>query len=358
MKNKFIGVMIGMGTLLSCTKMDHEYAPYLASGELFYTGTPYELEVHPGRERVEIQFTQSKDPNIVKYTIFWKNHEMHTDVAPDTAHTVQKVIVDHLTEGDYTFEIVAYDKKGNTSTPKLAIVSGACLGASYEANLLVRRAVFSNSRSGVVIGLSSVDSTCKYTEVLYNNTNGLPETKKLVNMMAFSDTLTDIQSTATFVQLKTAYVPEMGIDTFYATQKISLNLVAANYLCTGTMVDYTNAGLTGPYPWNVTLRAVTATQLELVDNDYAHDVYHKILSNGGDSYYGVFGVVFNLDNNYNVISMFNKYGQPSSNGRSGELDPSGINKFDPATRTLKVKYWLNQPGATHRTSFDETFTMK
>lgn len=350
--------MICMGTLLSCTKMDHEYAPYLASGEMFYTGTPYALEVHPGRERVEIQFTQSKDPNIVKYTIFWNNHEMHADVVPDTAHTVQKVIVDHLKEGDYTFEVVAYDKKGNTSTPKLAIVSGSCLGATYEGNLLIRRTAFSNSRSGVVIDLSSVDSTCKYTEVSYNNTSSKPQAKQLVNMMAFSDTLTDIKNTEAFVQVKTAYVPEKGIDTFYATQKITVNLMAASYVCTGTMTDYTNALLTGPYPWNVTLRAVTATQLELVDNDNTNDVYHKILNDGGVSYYGEFGVVFNLDNNYNVISMFNKYGQPSSNGRSGELDPSGVNKFDPVTKTLKVKYWMNQPGNTHRTSFDETFTMK
>ena len=124
------------------------------------------------------------------------------------------------------------------------------------------------------------------------------------------------------------------------------------------MTDYTNASLTGPYPWNVTLRSTTATQLELVDNDQTNDVYHKILNGGSNSYYGSFGVVFNLDNNYRVISVVNKYGQPASNGRSAELDPSGVNKFDPNTRTLQVKYWMNQPGATHRTSFDETFSMK
>ena len=350
--------MICTGTLFSCTKMDHEYEPYLKSGEIFYTGTPYDLEVHPGRGRVEIQFTQSKDPNIAKYTIFWSNHDKHLDVTPDNAHTIQKVIVGGLNEGDYTFEIVAYDKSGNRSTPKSAIISGSCLGSLYEGNLLVRRTAFANSRAGIIAALSSVDSTCKYTEVSYIGSDGATIRRILADMNAFSDTLTDMKSTAATVQLKTAYVPPDGIDTFYATQSISVNLAAAGYVCTGVMTDYTNSGLTGPYPWNATLRALSATQLELVDNDYSKDVYHKILSNGSDSYYGEFGVVFNLDNNYNVISMVNKYGQPSSNGRSGELDPSGINKFDPVTRTLKVKYWMNQPGATHRTSFDETFTMK
>ena len=175
---------------------------------------------------------------------------------------------------------------------------------------------------------------------------------------AFADTLKNASPVLSSIQLRTAYIPIAGIDTFYAQQAVAVNLAAGKYTCTGQMTDQTNASLTGPYPWNVTLRQVTATQLELVDNDQTNDVYHKILSNGSGSYYGSFGVVFNFDNNYHVISVVNKYGQPSSNGRSAELDPSGINKFDPSSRTLKVKYWMNQPGSTHRTSFDETFMMK
>ena len=358
MKNKFIGLMICMGFLLSCTKMNHEYEPYLTNGEIFYTGIPYNLQVNPGRERVEVQFTQSKDPNIVKYTIFWSNHDKHLDVAPDAAHVVQKVIVSGLAEGDYTFEVVAYDKSGNASTPRAAIISGICLGSTYENNLLVRRTVFLNSQAGMIVNFSSVDSTCKYTEVSYSSNSGIQRTRKLAEMKAFSDTIADIKNTATYIKLKTAYVPVNGIDTFYAIQELPVNMAAADYLCTGTLTDNANSAITGSYPWNVTIRMVTMNQLELVDNDQTHDVFHKILSNGGNSYYGSFGVVFNLNNNYHVISMINKYGQPSSNGRSGELDPSGINKFDPVTKVLKVKYWMNQPGATHRTSFDETFTMK
>lgn len=134
------------------------------------------------------------------------------------------------------------------------------------------------------------------------------------------------------------------------------NRFDGHYTVTGTMVDATNPALTGPYPWDVHLITSNALQVQLFDNEYTHGVYHKILSAGASSYYGSFGVVFNFDEDNNVISVINLYGQPAPNGRSAELDPSGVNKWDPVTKTLKVKYWMNQPGSTHRTSFDETFT--
>ncbi|TWF41786.1 uncharacterized protein DUF4998 [Chitinophaga polysaccharea] len=357
MKNIMYALLLTVTGLGACTKMDHEYAPYLSNGEIFYTGVPTNLVAHPGRGRVGLQFTQSKDPNIARYVIYWNNRSSKLEV-PASDSVLQQVIVPNLTEGEYAFEIVAYDKAGNPSTPGSAVITGTSLGQAYENNLQTRRVNISNSQAGIILGFSSMDTTCKYTTAAYTTASGTTGSAKYTNAGAFEDTLKDASKQLASVVLKTAYVPLSGIDTFYAQQTMPVNLAAAKYTCTGQMVDYTNASLTGPYPWNVTLRPATATQLELVDNDQTNEVYHKILSGGSNSYYGSFGVVFNLDNNYNVISVINKYGQPSSNGRSAELDPSGINKFDPATRTLKVKYWMNQPGATHRTSFDETFSMK
>ncbi|NLU90737.1 DUF4998 domain-containing protein [Chitinophaga sp. Ak27] len=357
MKNIMYALLLTVTGLGACTKMDHEYAPYLASGEIFYTGVPTNLEAHPGRGRVELQFTRSKDPNITRFVIYWKNRNSSLEV-PASDSVIRKVIVPNLPEGEYAFEVVAYDKAGNPSTPGSAVISGSSLGQAYENNLQARRVNISNSQAGIILSFVSVDTICKYTSVGYVTASGPAGSVKYLSQDAFQDTLKNASPSLAAVQLKTAYIPPMGIDTFYASQTLPVNLAAAQYTCTGQMIDHTNGSLTGPYPWNVTLRPTTATQLELVDNDETNDVYHKILNGGNGSYYGSFGVVFNLDNNYRVISVVNKYGQPSSNGRSAELDPSGINKFDPSTRTLKVKYWMNQPGATHRTSFDETFSMK
>lgn len=137
-----------------------------------------------------------------------------------------------------------------------------------------------------------------------------------------------------------------------------INKYDGNYTMTGTMVDYTSANLKGYYPANVALITQSANSVALWDIDFVKGYGHRILSGTADSYYGQFTPVFTFDANNNVVSVTNRDGQPSANGRSGELDPSGINKWDPATKTLKVKYWMNQPGAAHRTLFDETFTWK
>lgn len=131
------------------------------------------------------------------------------------------------------------------------------------------------------------------------------------------------------------------------------------YEVNGTMVDAVNSALTGFYPWQVALVTNGANQVILYDNDAGFAIRHLILNNGGLSFYGSFGVIFNFDATTNAVtSVINYFGQPAGNGRSGELDPSGTNKWDPATKEMKVKYWMNQPGSTHRTSFDETFTYK
>lgn len=137
-----------------------------------------------------------------------------------------------------------------------------------------------------------------------------------------------------------------------------INKYDGNYTMTGTMIDYTNSALSGKYPANVALITQSANSVAMWDLDYVRGYGHRILSGTSDSWYGDFAPVFTFDANNNVTSVTNRYGQPAGNGRSGELDPSGVNKWDPATKTLKVKYWMNQPGNTHRTLFDETFTWK
>ena len=136
------------------------------------------------------------------------------------------------------------------------------------------------------------------------------------------------------------------------------NKYDGHYRVTGTMIDYANASLTGYYPWEVDLRTSGPNQVIVYDRDVTGGIDHLILNGGSLSRYGSFGVVFNFDANNNVISVVNYYGQPAGNGRSAELDPSGINKWDPSTKTLRVKYWMNQPSVItpHRVSFDETYT--
>ena len=88
---------------------------------------------------------------------------------------------------------------------------------------------------------------------------------------------------------------------------------------------------------------------------------YLILSGTSLSYYSSFGPVFNFNPaSNNIASVVNSYGQPASNTRSAELDPSGTNKWDAATKSMAVKFFMKQPNtvltAPHiRVYFNNTF---
>lgn len=139
------------------------------------------------------------------------------------------------------------------------------------------------------------------------------------------------------------------------------NKYDGEYKVEGTMVDNANSAITGRYPMNYYLITQTSTTNVLFDYVYAHTYGHQITSGGGPSYYGSFSPVFTFDAAGNITKVVNYYGQPASNGRSAQLDPSGVNKFTSGTpgevgSKFQVKYFLLQPGSTVRTAFDETFT--
>lgn len=76
---------------------------------------------------------------------------------------------------------------------------------------------------------------------------------------------------------------------------------------------------------------------------------------GSGTYYGTFCAVYNIDPATNKItSVINSYGQPTAgNGRSAAIDPTGVNTYNPATKTFDVTYNCLQPGTTVRLKFHD-----
>jgi hypothetical protein len=136
------------------------------------------------------------------------------------------------------------------------------------------------------------------------------------------------------------------------------------YAVTGTFLDVTNANFTGLYPLEWELQTAGATTCIVVDNVYLGIPGHVFLNSGSLTYYGSFGLVVNFDPATDQItSVVNYYGQPAGNTRSAVLDPSGVNKYDAATKTIKIKYWMTQPSVVPappsiRTYFNETWTFE
>lgn len=133
------------------------------------------------------------------------------------------------------------------------------------------------------------------------------------------------------------------------------NKYDGRYTLNGTLVDVlapANSSTPGdPYPYEVQLVTTGANSVTMFVEG---DGYLHLIAGGGA--YGEFDPVFTFDNNNNIVSVTNLFGQPSpTRGRSADIDPSGINKYNPGTQTIDVKYFLKQNGGLKAT-FDEHLT--
>ena len=165
------------------------------------------------------------------------------------------------------------------------------------------------------------------------------------------------------VKLVSTSDPNVKLSGNFNTQVVGLtirNKYDGVYTMTGTLVDVANAALGAKSPQTVHLITTGSNSVYLHNagtNVASFKDLFPITNAGAESAYGAFTPEFTFDANNNVISVVNAYGQPSSNGRSAAIDPTGINKWDPVTKTLRVKWLMTQPPTPGvRTTFDFTFT--
>ena len=276
---------------------------------------------------VEVHLTSSDNTNDVSRS--YDNMDRDTTI---------NIIPINLTSGAATSDVVitfeVLDTINSATDPNAAIMKSYVEDDGYVIPDFTKYQIL-NTGNKVTIPAGSKTG---YIKVKFKPSDFLGETFVFgIKITAVSD------AKYTISNLSTGFV-KFGIK----------NMYDGEYMITGSMVDAANAALVGAYPHTALLITQDATSVAMWDNVYGDYYYHLIKNGTSYSVYGSFSPKFKLDANNNVVSVVNLYGQPASNGRSAELDPSGINKYDPATKTLRVKYWMNQPGSTHRTSFDET----
>ncbi|HBG41855.1 DUF1735 domain-containing protein [Limibacterium fermenti] len=144
------------------------------------------------------------------------------------------------------------------------------------------------------------------------------------------------------------------------------------YALTGTMTDAASPNLThvsslwvidtknnpNGDPYTVQIRTKNSTTLMFFDEIIQGDYIYPISTGTSYSGYGSFAPEFVFDEEGNITAVVNHHGQPAANTREAELDPSGVNKYDEATKSFQVSYWMNQPSsiAGHRSHIVETYT--
>lgn len=133
------------------------------------------------------------------------------------------------------------------------------------------------------------------------------------------------------------------------------------YRMEGTMTDNSNPAfgwMNNTYEY--TLQTSGANTDSLVSNNLGFPGI--IIGNTGGgitnaTFYSNFGLILTFNSTTNkVTAVTNYYGQPSAvSGRSAVLDPTGFNDIDPATKNIRVKFFMDETGvAGHRSTFDVT----
>lgn len=128
------------------------------------------------------------------------------------------------------------------------------------------------------------------------------------------------------------------------------NLVPANFFHITTLEPH----------YTVQLQTKDGKTLQFFDEIVWEGYTYPMSNNGAYSGFGQFCPMFTFDENNNVTAVTNYY-PAATNTRKCEIDPAGVNKYDPATKSFKVSYWMNQSSVVptppnHRIHFDETYT--
>lgn len=240
----YIGLVLAVFFLGSCSKMDDTYHHFWENGENIYPASPDSLMAYSGRNRVKLTWLIIGDPSLTKAIIYWNNE---TDslaipvkgVSSGSADTMN-VILDNLAEGAYSFDIYTFDKYGNRSV--VGNVVGKVYGDSYAGSLLTR-IVDNNSLLGDTLHIKwgdPADATSLGVELRYTDINGIARTR-LVTPDADTTVIPGFDVNAShYFTYRTLFLPDStAIDTFY-TKYDSVRVL-------GPRTDLSTAG------WTVTV---------------------------------------------------------------------------------------------------------
>jgi len=119
----------------SCSKMNDLHEKYL-QGEVVYAARVDSVSVAPGNNRVQLDI-RILAQRIDKVNISWENNEKSKELSIGNQIGVFSITLDDVTEGEYLFNIVSYDRFNNKSLPyEFTVIT---YGDIFQSTLLNRR---------------------------------------------------------------------------------------------------------------------------------------------------------------------------------------------------------------------------
>lgn len=123
--------------LCSCSKMNSLHQEYLDEGEKIYAARVDSCFARSGDNRQQIDVYYSAQ-RIVRGVIYWNLQEDSIEFdLPSVCETFYPIMIPKIDEGDYTYNLITYDKYGNASLPLEFI--GQVHGENYKNSLSNKR---------------------------------------------------------------------------------------------------------------------------------------------------------------------------------------------------------------------------
>lgn len=205
-------------TFFSCSKMD-DYKKYTAGGEISYIGKLDSLVIRSGFKRVQIKGLFMADPKVTSCRIYWDNRADSVTVTIKRTNAVDTLnrLIEGLSEGSHSFEIVTMDAVGNRSVTVRG--NANVYGERYQSGLINRPVASGelgdNGNATITWGDFDINGGARGTVLTYTNVNNVP-VSLFAPVQQATTQLPNYKSGTTF-DYKTAYLPDSScIDTFYA----------------------------------------------------------------------------------------------------------------------------------------------
>jgi hypothetical protein len=184
--------------LCGCSKDDKDYIDFVKKDNLIYLGKVDSIQAFSGHNRVKLSWKLPLDPNVTKLRVYWNNRKDSVQVAVPGDKRPEKmdVIVNGLTEGKQSLEVITFDDAGNKSVPTEVLAEA--FGGLYISSLLPRAI-----RNAELIGTASKlqffkpDADITTTELRYTDVNSNPHSLVLFNSDSLV-TLTGFPAGGTF----------------------------------------------------------------------------------------------------------------------------------------------------------------
>lgn len=194
-----------------------------------FEGYAKDLVSYPGHNRVKLTFESSSD-NVDYFVLSWTNKESKlvtkTVNKNEAKLGIFEVIIEDLTEGFHSFEVLAYDKAKKPA--KAARTTKAQVyGANYISSLhnrVIRETTFLFKKDPVLDWLDARPEEIA-VDIYYTNVTGNPDTIRMLHTEKTTTLPKHLEKSE--IKYRSLYLPvSTSIDTFYTAP---VTLPAQNY---------------------------------------------------------------------------------------------------------------------------------